>query len=199
MKILFINKFFHPNGGSETVFFQERNFFIKKGYKVIDFSMASKKNIPSPFSDYFVPHINYRDTGGITHKILQAVSFVHSSTAVKRIDQLLGGKKPDIAHLHNIYHQMTPSIIPILKKHGLKIILTLHDYKLVCPSYLALRNGNICEECKGGKFLKPFTTNCQDSYLHGLLLSIEALFHKWKGSYENIDLFWHPASLWRLR
>ena len=193
MKILFTNKFFHLNGGSETVFFQERSFFTQNNYEIIDFSMKDDRNINSPFADYFIPNINYQKSSGIKKQIQQAFSFVHSSLAVKNIQALIEKEKPSIAHLHNIYHQLTPSIIPILKKYGVKVLLTLHDYKLVCPSYLALKNEKICEECKGTHFWKPVTTNCQNSYAQGFLLSAEAIFHKWKGSYDDVDLFLAPS------
>ncbi|MCI5129965.1 MAG: glycosyltransferase family 1 protein [Candidatus Electrothrix sp. EH2] len=99
-----------------------------------------------------------------------------------------------MAHLHNIYHQLTPSIIRVLKKHNVKVVLTLHDYKLICPFYLALQhNGRKCLECAGNKFWKPVILNCQNSRLKEILFAIESIFHKWKGSYELVDLFLTPS------
>lgn len=193
MKILLVNKFFFMNGGSERVFFQERAFFLEKGYDVVDFSMRDARNFPSPFIDFFIPNVSYRDTHGILNKLKQGVSFVHSSVAVKNIERLITQEKPEIAHLHNIYHQLTPSIIPVLKKHGVNVVLTLHDSKLICPAYLALKNGEICTECEGQYFWKPLTTNCQSSRLGSLLLSLESLWHKWRGSYDAVDLFLSPS------
>ena len=194
MKILLANKFFFLKGGAETVFFQERELLIKQEFAVIDFSMEDERNFPSPFSDYFVPNIDYYDQKNLQQKIRNALFFVHSPVAVRNIERLIAKEKPEIAHLHNIYHQLTPSIIPVLKKHGVKVILTLHDCKLICPSYLALRSdGNICSLCEGRKFWNPFTTNCQDSRLQGFLLSAEALWHKWRGSYNGVDLFLSPS------
>jgi glycosyltransferase involved in cell wall biosynthesis len=193
MKILLANKFFHLNGGSETVFFQERDFLLEQGHEVVDFSMADERNLPSSFVDFFVPNTSYNSGGGIAQRLQQAISFVHSSVAVRKIEELIVQEKPQIAHLHNIYHQLTPSIIPVLKKHGVKVVLTLHDYKLVCPSYLALKNEAICNGCAGGKFWNAFTMNCQNSRMRGLLLSAEAMFHKWRGSYDGVDLFLAPS------
>jgi glycosyltransferase involved in cell wall biosynthesis len=195
MKVLFANKFFFLNGGSETVFFQERDFLLKQGHEVVDFSMMDERNQPSAYADFFVPNTSYNSGGGIVPKLQQAISFIHSSVAVNKIEELVLQEKPQIAHLHNIYHQLTPSIIPVLKKHGVKIVLTLHDCKLVCPSYLALdlRNNVICNACAGGKFWKAFTLNCQNSRMRGLLLATEAMFHKWKGSYDGVDLFLTPS------
>ncbi len=193
MKILLANKFFHLNGGSETVFFQERDFLLEQGHDLVDFSMMDERNLPSPYADFFVPNTSYNSGGGIAQRLQQAISFVHSSVAVRRIEELILQEKPQIAHLHNIYHQLTPSIIPVLKKHGVKVVMTLHDYKLVCPSYLALKDDVICNACAGGKFWNAFTMNCQDSRMRGLLLSAEAMFHKWRGSYNGVDLFLAPS------
>ncbi len=193
MKILLANKFFHLNGGSETVFFQERKFLQKQGHTVIDFSMEDERNLPSPFADYFVPNTSYAATGGAVEKFKQAVSFIHSSVAIRKLESLLVRKKPEIAHLHNIYHQLTPSIIPLLQRHGVKVVLTLHDCKLVCPGYLALHNERICNACAGGKFSRAFWVNCRNSRMQSLLLSAEAIFHKWRSSYDGVDLFLAPS------
>jgi glycosyltransferase involved in cell wall biosynthesis len=193
LKILLANKFFHLNGGSETVLFQERKFLLEQGHEVVDFSMADEKNLPSPHADFFVPNTKYISGDGIVQKLRQGIAFVHSTVAVRQIEALIVKERPQVAHLHNIYHQLTPSIIPILKKHGVPVMLTLHDCKLVCPSYLALNNGVICDACSGGKFWNALTQNCRDSRMEGLLLSMEALFHQWRGSYDGVDRFLAPS------
>ncbi len=193
MKILLANKFFHLKGGSERVFFDERKFLIDNGYTVIDFSMQDERNLPSPYSDFFVPQISFYGKAGITKKIKRGMSFIHSSVAVRNIERLIVEEKPQIAHLHNIYHQLTPAIIPVLKRHGVKVVLTLHDYKLICPAYLCLNNGEICEACKGRNFWKASTLNCQGSKAQSLLLTLEATWHKWRGSYDGVDIFLAPS------
>lgn len=193
MNILLANKFFYLNGGSETVFFQEREFLLANGHRVIDFSMQDERNFASQYSDFFIKKIDFQESVGLKGKVQQAISFIHSSEAVSKLEQLIVQEKPDIAHLHNIYHQLTPSIIPVLKKHGVKVVVTLHDYKLTCPSYLALKGGEICDACQGKHFWNPFISNCQNSRLQGLLLSIEAYWHKWKRSYDGVDLFLSPS------
>ena len=193
MKILLANKFFYLNGGSERVFFQERDFLVGRGYSVIDFSMKDDRNFASPYSDYFVPNIDYHQDGSLSKRISHIGSFIHSNIAVDNVEKLIKDKKPDMAHLHNIYHQLTPSMIPALKSNGVKVVLTLHDTKLICPGYLALNNGGICTDCEGKNFLRPFISNCQNSRSKGLLLASEAFFHKWKGSYDAVDLFICPS------
>jgi len=193
MNILLVNKFFYLNGGSETVFFQERDFLLAKGHDVVDFSMVDARNRPSPYADFFVPHVSYKAKGGPVQKLRQALSFIHSPVAVRQLEKLIHQKKPDIAHLHNIYHQLTPSIIPALKKNGVRVVLTLHDFKLVCPGYLALNKDKICTACFGGNYWHPIQENCQNSLVRGFLLATESTFHAWRQSYDGVDLFLAPS------
>jgi len=200
MKILLINKFFYLKGGAETVFFQERDFLKNTGHKVIDFSMHHPENFPSEYSGYFVSNVNYHvDSKGNKINFLEnsriAIDFVHNREAVERLRALIEKEKPVIAHLHNVYHQITPSIITILKNAGIKVVLTLHDYKLICPTYLMINDKDaICNKCQGKYFIQATLNRCQEgSLLKSLLLSIEGYWHRWVKSYEKVDLFLSPS------
>ena len=200
MKVLFANKYFYPKGGSETVFFQEREFLINCGHKVIDFSMEHPDNLPSEYYDYFTPSIDYR--GGYKtlkvmsffEKLRTAIDFVHNRKVIQRLTALIQKEKPHIAHLHNIYHQLTPAIIPVLKNAGARVVLTLHDYKLICPTYSMINDGAICNKCEGKYFGQATINLCQEgSYFKSFLLSMEGYWHKWMRSYDKVDLFLCPS------
>lgn len=193
MRILLANKFFHINGGSESVFFQERAFLARKGFEVIDFSMQDPRNLASPYAEYFIRHVDYSSKNGLIGKLRTGLSFIHSKDAVRQIERLILQERPTLAHMHNIYHQLTPSIIPVLKKYNIPVVLTLHDGKLACPSYLMLNRGKPCLKCAGKHFHLPFTSNCQQSRVVGALLSLEAYFHAWKKSYDGVDAFIVPS------
>ena len=199
MKILLVNKFFFPKGGAETVFFQEREFLRRSGHDVVDFSMRHPANIPSPYKDYFIPQIDYRNLDPrLFPKILQRIriagSFIHNHRAAGNLARLIEKERPQVAHLHNVYHQLTPSIIHVLHRFGIKIVLTLHDYKIVCPNYLMLTNGHICRRCEGWKFWNAFLRRCENGSLSGsLLLAAEAMWHRVAGSYGKVDVFLAPS------
>lgn len=194
MKILQANKFFHQRGGAERVLFQERDLLKAVGVEVIDFSMHSPENMESDQSGYFISHRDYRAPHSLAAKLSLAGSFIHSREAVRNLKALVRAEKPDLAHLHNIYHHLTPSIIPALKDLGVPVVLTLHDFKLVCPAYVMLTaGGKICEKCADGSFCKPLTANCQGSRFKGALLAAEAYFHRLKKSYDGVDLFIAPS------
>jgi len=189
LKLLLANKFFFGNGGSETVFFQERAFLKQSGVEVVDFSMRDERNLGSPYSGYFVEGISYRKhAGGFSEKIGTALSLIHSRESVRNITRLIESEKPDILHCHNIYHQLTPSIMKTAKKMGLKVVLTLHDYKVVCPVYTRLRHGKPCSDCLQGDFSSVVRNRCSEGSLgKSVLLYAEALFQKLLGSYDAVD------------
>lgn len=193
ISIMFANKFFFLNGGSERVFFQDRDFLLRNGTKVVDFSMKDPRNFPSDCANYFVSNIDYYSTRGVLNKIKQGVKFVRSAEAINKLQGLIENEKPDIAHLHNIYHQLTPSIISVLKRNGVRVVLTLHDGKLICPSYLMLAKGKVCTTCEGRSFWRPLVTNCVGSRRQEVLLMLEAYWHKWARSYEYVDIFLSPS------
>jgi glycosyltransferase involved in cell wall biosynthesis len=194
-KVLLANKFFYLKGGSETVYFQEREFLKSKGLKVLDFSMQDTSNFKSDYAEFFVANADYiKDNYTFCERIKIIKNFISNSEAVKNIKDLIAKEKPTIAHLHNIYHQLTPSIIPILREAGIKVILTLHDYKLVCPSYFMVNNEMICNQCDGKYFWKAAKNRCKDnSFFKSFILSCESYWHSWAKSYEAVNLFLSPS------
>lgn len=196
MKVLLANKFFFRNGGSEAVLFQERDFLMKSGVEVVDFSMQDERNFESLYSSYFVENQSYGNGAGrgVFGQLASAIKFVHSAEAVNKIGRLIDKEKPDVVHCHNIYHQLTPSIIGAAKRRGVPVVLTLHDYKPVCPAYLRLRNGHVCSDCLDGGFGKVLSNRCADGSLgKSALLYAEATVQKWMGNYEMVDAAVAPS------
>ncbi len=200
MKIITINKFFFLKGGSERVFFQEREFLKKQGVKVFDFSMQHPENILSPYSDYFIKNIEYSNSnikGGLSlhQKIQSGLKLIFNTEANKNLERLIKQVHPDLAHMHNIYHQLTPSIITVLKKAGIKMVMTLHDYKLLCPVYNMINRGRICNKCHGSSFWHTISNRCMDGSLPmSIVLAVEAYWHRWLKSYEKVDMVVSPSN-----
>jgi hypothetical protein len=150
MKILLANKYFFIKGGAENSFFATTRLLEKKEHQVIPFSMRHARNHSSPYSDYFVSHIDFEDRSLAT--VLKTPRIFYSFEAKRKIKALIDRENPDIAHLNNIYHQISPSIIHALKKNKIPVVMSLHDYKMVCASYSMLAGDTICEACAGGRY-----------------------------------------------
>lgn len=189
MKLLFVNKYYWKKGGSESVFFSEKQMMEDAGHNVIPFSMASNKNEQTPYSKYFVDEVDY-DKGGLVNKFSSAAKIIYSFDAKSKMKSLLREFPPDLAHFHIFQHQISPSVFGPLKQKKVPIILTLHDLKPICPSYKYYVNGKVCEACVGGKFINCFKNKCtKGSTLGSLVNTVEMYFHSAMGYYKNVDRY----------
>ncbi|MFH0818639.1 MAG: glycosyltransferase [Patescibacteria group bacterium] len=192
MKILQINKFWHPKGGADTMAINTAKWLEQAGHEVARFGMKSEKNIDSKWNKYFIDEIDF---GSADFSLSKAAHFIYSTQAKEKLKLLLKEFQPDAVHLHNFYHHLTTSILPILKSTGAKIIMTCHDYKIMCPNYKMLSHGEICEQCRYHNYYKAALNKCtKNSLPASLLLSTEAYFN-WLGDRykKNIDLLIAPS------
>lgn len=195
MKILFVNKYHYIKGGPERYIFDLIKVFEEKGHEVIHFSMEDKRNQPSDFAKYFVSHIDFRSSLSFIERAKTVPRIIYFSEAKKKIEQLIEETKPDLAHLHNYYHHLSPSIIHSLKKYKIPIVQTAHDYKLVCPVYIFYSGGRICESCKKRKYYWATLKRCnENSFSQSFLNTCEMYIHNTlMNIYKNIDIFIAPS------
>lgn len=194
MKVVSVNKFYYLQGGSDKYFFELNRLLEEKGIDVIPFSMNDARNLKTPYSEYFVSNINLQGKLGISEKLSLPLRVIYSGEAKDNFSKLLDKVKPDIVHLHNIAHHISPSIIPVAKKRGIPVVQTLHDFKILCPSYLFIREGESCELCGNGNFLHSVINRCvKDSYSGSALLAAEMFIHRFSGIYKGVDRFICPS------
>jgi len=162
---------------------------------VIPFSTKHSRNLPSVYSEYFVPQMDFDVSQNNPSQIKSLVNMLYSTSAKRNLEKLLNHIRPDVAHLHNIYGRISPSILPVLNKHKIPIVQTLHDSKLVCPNHRMFANGSICEECKGGRFYKAIMKRCSyGSAVFGGILALESYLHRWLSIYQkHVDAFISPS------
>lgn len=197
MVVLLINKFFFEKGGAERYFFLLSDELQARGHDVVHFSMQHTNNRPSPYSEYFVSRREYDVPKGPFRSLTEGLSFIRSREAARNIKKLIDKYRPRIAHIHNIYHQITPSVIPVLEAAGIPMVMTIHDYKLVCPNYSLFAAGEYCYRCKNGKFYQAVLTNCSGSLSRGALLAAEAYRQRSSGVYKAIRRFVAPSRYMR--
>jgi glycosyltransferase involved in cell wall biosynthesis len=192
MKILLANKFYYLKGGAERYFFNLKDLLGEKGYQVIPFSMQDERNFKTPYEKYFVSNVDIEKP---KFSLKSAGRIVYSFEAARKLEELIKNEKPNIAHLHNIYHQISPSILTVLKKHKIPIVMTLHDFKILCPVYILYTHGEICERCKTYRYWQCVLRKCaKNSYLVSKLNAFEMYWHKLLKIYENnVDLFIAPS------
>ena len=200
MKVLLVNKFHYIKGGSETYHFGLAELLKKQGCEVIYFAMKDEKNYPCPQEKYFVDHVDFNAPMSKLQTAKTAIKMLYSLEAKRKFSQLLRDEKPDIIHINLFQSQLTGAIVDAAKQHGIPVVYTAHDLKSVCPSYLMLAHGQVCDRCLQGNYMNCFKTACmKDSKAKSLLASIEAYVYKWKKIYRKMDLIITPSAFHKAR
>lgn len=186
MRLLAINNYFYRRGGAEAVFFDHMAMFRDIGWDVVPFAMQHEENEPSPWSDHFVSEIEYGRNTSPLRKVVQASRILYSFEAQRNVSRLIERARPSIAHAHNVYHHLSPSIFATLKAAGVPLVMTAHDLKLACPAYKMLRDGKVCEDCKGGRVYNVLRHRCiKDSWAVSGLVLAETVLHRALGLYRD--------------
>jgi glycosyltransferase involved in cell wall biosynthesis len=177
--------------------FALKKLLESKGHEVMIFSMHHPKNYRSDYEKYFVSYIDYAEeiknkTISTAIKVLRRSVF--SIEAKKKIRLLIEERRPDIVHLQNIHHHITPSILYEIKKYNIPIVWTLHDYTIICPNTSFLAGGSICEKCKKHKYYWPLITRCKkNSFSASAMAAIETICHRIMRVYDMVDIFVSPS------
>jgi glycosyltransferase involved in cell wall biosynthesis len=177
MRILQVNKFHYLRGGAEKYFLDMSAQLAAHGHEVAVFSMRHPKNLPSPWEKYFVSRLSFNEPK-LRDKLLAPGRIIWSLEAQRKFARLVKDFRPDVIHIHNIYHQLSPSILAVAKKHKISVVMHLHDYKLVCPNYKLYTHGEICERCLKQRYFQAVCHNCfRDSFLMSSLVMKEMYLH----------------------
>jgi len=196
--LLLVNKFYHDTGAAGGVgryLVQEEEDLLQAGWTVVPFAMAEPESRPSEWSRYFVQARDYSRPRWGWDGLQDAASLLWNREAARKLDALLTRTRPDVAHLHNIYHHLSPSILGVLKRHRVPVVMTLHDLRLLCPAIHMLRDGKVCERCRGGRFHNAVLGRCvKNSLPASLLAALETFHQRARRLYvDQVDLFLCPS------
>lgn len=197
MKILEINKFHFAKGGADKHFLDLVRLLESKGHEVAEFCMSHSQNTESKWSKYFVSIAGYTDEYNPWQKIKGVFRMFYSFEAGRKINRILDDFQPDIVHIHNIYHQLSPVILFEIKKRKIPIVMSVHDYKLINPNYNLYLNGRFYDRCKNGKYYQCIADRCvKNSYLKSFLGALEMYWHNkiLKTYQKNVDLYIAPSA-----
>jgi glycosyltransferase involved in cell wall biosynthesis len=196
MKILYCNKYNFAFSGTEAYIFSAIEMMRSRGHETALFSMADPRGTPTPFDRHFVRHKSFKASAGLATRGKLALEAIYSSEARRKIRRLIREFRPDIAHVRNIYHHLSPSILWELKAQGIPVVYHVNDFKLLCPSYnMVARSGEACERCKGGKFHEIISQGCYSGGPAAAgVLAFEAYVHRWLRTYARcVDLVLAPS------
>lgn len=185
-RLLSINNYHYRRGGSDVVYLEHAALMQEQGWDNAFFSMHHPRNMATPWSDYFVSEIEYGHAYTLAQKLSMASKVVYSREAQRQLTRLLDGYRADVAHLHCIYHHLSPSILSTLEQAGVPMVMTAHDLKIACPAYKMYNQQGVCERCKGGNLSNVLTHRCvRGSLAASAIVMVESSVHRWLNSYQG--------------
>ena len=195
MNVLIINKFLHPNGGSETYIFKLGQQLEAMGHQVQYFGMEHEGRCVGNRAESYTSDMDFH-SGSKLAKLTYPLKTIYSTEARKKLRVVLEDFKPDVCHVNNFNFQLTPSIlleITAWRKKAKKkcsIVYTAHDPQLVCPNHMCVnhKTGSICEKCLGGHYVNCLKGKC----IHGSMAKsavgmVEAMYWKMRSVYKLFD------------
>ncbi len=194
MRVLYCNKYNYPFSGTEVYLFEVMDLMKQRGHDVALFSMADSRGDSTPYDQHFVPAIDFKCQASSWQRLRNGVRAIYSRESRTRIRKMIQEFRPDVAHVRNIYHHLTPSILWELKAQNVPVIYHINDFKLLCPSYNLVANGEACEKCSGARFRNVIGSACYPGVGARFALAVEAYVHHYLGSYRRcVDRFLAPS------
>lgn len=195
MKILMVNKFLHPHGGSETYMLKLGEYLTSLGNEVQYFGMEHPDRCVGNSAGCYTENMDFHNSS-ILKELSLPFKIIYSKEARKKISAVIENFKPDVVHLNNINFQLTPSIIYEIKEHGIPIVQTVHDTQMVCPNHKMYidRKQSTCRECINGNYINCVKNKClHNSLPKSMLAAFESYFYHRKNTYNLIDRFICPS------
>lgn len=199
MRVLHVNKFLYRRGGAEGYLLDVAELQRAAGHEVEVWGMNHPENTPDlPLAHTFAPHVELEPAPGGLAGVAASMRMVWSPASGRGLARALDEFKPEIVHFHNIYHQLSPSILRPVKSRGIPSVMTLHDYKLACPNYQLLSHGRVCERCVQGSTFNAIRERCKSGSLAASsVLAIESGIHRRMDAYSPVDRFISPSHFLR--
>lgn len=175
-RVLLVNKFYYRRGGDCVYLLNLEEMLRSRFHDTAVFAMDYPENDPSEWSAYFASEVSFQ--GGAIQKLKAAERTLGMGDINPTFNAILDKFKPDVVHLNNIHSYLSPQLAVIARRRGIRVVWTMHDYKLLCPSYSCLREGKPCELCIGGKKSNVIKHRCMKGSLAASSIAwLEAL--KW--------------------
>ena len=201
MKILMVNKFLYPNGGSETYIFKIGQYLNTHGHEVQFFGMEHEGRIVGNHAECYTTNMDFHT--GKLKKLLYPFKIIYSREARKKMRLVLEDFKPDAVHINNFNFQLTPSILYAIKEYEkkhhkkLQVIYTAHDYQWVCPNHMMRipASGVLCDACLKKGYRECTKNKCiHNSKIKSKLASLEAELYKRLKTYRLVDTVICPSN-----
>lgn len=193
-RILIVNKFYYRRGGDCVYVLNLESLLKSRGHDVAVYAMDYPDNLPSQWSGHFPEEVDFGKDK------VKGVSRIFGYGDIKdSFARMLKDFRPDVVHLNNIHSYLSPVLARMASEFGARVVWTLHDYKLVCPSYSCLYKGSVCEECFDNPLAVIKKRCMKDSLMASVLAYAEAKAWDKERLSEWTDVFLCPSRFMSLK
>jgi glycosyltransferase involved in cell wall biosynthesis len=144
MKILLVHNEYGKFSGEEAVVENLSQLLNENGHEVAHFRRSSAE-IPQMFLGNVRAFFNG----------------IYSLSSRSNMSRYLRNHKPDIVHVHNVFPLISPSVLGPCRQAGIPVLMTVHNYRLACPSGLHMAANQVCEKCRDGREYWCLLNNCE--------------------------------------
>jgi glycosyltransferase involved in cell wall biosynthesis len=173
MKIVVIHNTYQSPGGEDAVVTAEGRLLRERGHQVVSYLRSNHEleQMSKP------------------RQLLMVKDMVYSDDSKREIRNLLQKEKPDLVHVHNTFMMISPSVYEACREMGMPVVQTLHNFRLLCPAWALVRNGEVCEECVDRGLWRGVLHGCyRDSHLMTAAVALMLQVHRYRGTWnEQVD------------
>ena len=171
MKILLAHNYYQEPGGEDVVFEQEKQLLEKAGNEVITYCRSNHEI----------------ETFTTIKKLALVKNSIWADDTKRDFTRLLAQENPDVVHVHNTSHMISPSIYGACRAQGIPVVQTLHNFRLMCPSATFFRDGNVCEECADHNLWHSIYHGCyRDSRAATASVALTLALHRRWGTWNKL-------------
>lgn len=166
------NRYLHP-GGEDLAFEADAALLERNGHKVtrLETDNTAVAEMAAPVA---------------------GMKSIWSKESYRKVSRILEQADFDLAHFHNIFFALSPSVFAACRSHDVPVVVTLHNYRLHCPAGTYFRDGHVCEDCLGKAVPWPSVLHAcyRDSRLQSAGLSTILVSHRLKGTWtQSVDRY----------
>lgn len=173
-RVLIIHNDYKQAGGERTAVKAQISLLQQQGH---------------PLSFYSADNADF-DHYTFAKKVRTIPRTIFSRQTYREIRELVRNERPAVAHVHNVFPLISPSVYQGLRESGIPIVQTIHNFRFLCPNSLFFTQGKICERCKFGNTLPAIRYRChRNSVVSSSLYALSIGIHRKSGTFEHVDRF----------
>ncbi|RBY82907.1 glycosyl transferase family 1 [Geodermatophilus sp. TF02-6] len=197
MKVLLVgNHWTQAPGGAETVLVLTADLLRAAGHEVVPFAVAEERTLPTPVRD----RLPAAAGAGARTRFGEAWAGTWSPRAYRALAGVVDRVRPDVAHVHHVFERLTVSVLDALRRGGVPTVMTLHDYKPVCPNFRLFTDGAPCTRCLSGRYANVVRHRClEGSRWRSVAAAADAYASRARGVWSRVDRFVAPSAFLRDR